>query len=42
MSETMSWVSLAAVVLLSWLGVAVVVGTLVGRGISLGSPDDFR
>jgi hypothetical protein len=34
---SMNWVSLLGVVLLSWLAVALVVGTIVGHGIVLGA-----
>jgi hypothetical protein len=34
---TVSWAHLAAVVILSWLGIAVGVGTIVGHGIAFGS-----
>ena len=33
----MSWASLMAVVLLSWLGVALVTGTIIGHGIAFGT-----
>lgn len=36
----MSWASLMAVVLLSWLGVALVTGTIVGHGIAFGTGSD--
>jgi len=35
-----SWASDAAVVLLSWLSVALVVGTIVGHGIAFGNRRD--
>lgn len=38
----MSWVSLLAVVLLSWLAIALAVGTLVGHGATLGTGSDFE
>jgi len=34
------WASLVAVVLLSWLGIALVVAMLVGHGIALGTRSD--
>jgi hypothetical protein len=37
MQSDMTWASFVAVVLLSWLGVALVVGTLVGHGMTLGA-----
>lgn len=40
--ESMSWVSLLAVVLLSWLAIALAVGTLVGHGATLGTGSDFE
>jgi hypothetical protein len=36
----MSWAPFAAVVLLGWLSVALVVATMVGHGIALGSRFD--
>lgn len=36
----MSWASLMAVVLLSWLGVALVTGTIIGHGIAFGTGSD--
>jgi hypothetical protein len=36
-----TWASLLAVVLLSWLGIALAVGTLVGHGIAVGTGSDF-
>jgi hypothetical protein len=40
MVEAMDWQQLLAVCLLSWLGVALAVGTIVGHGIALGAPGD--
>ena len=36
----MSWASLMAVVLLSWLGIALVTGTIIGHGIAFGTRSD--
>jgi hypothetical protein len=36
------WSSLLAVVILSWLAVALAVGTLVGHGIAFGTGSDRR
>ncbi len=38
--ESMNWASMAAVILLSWLGVALAVGTIVGHGIAFGTRSD--
>jgi hypothetical protein len=38
--ERVSWASLAAAVLLSWLAVALAVGTIVGHGIAFGTRSD--
>lgn len=37
-----SWASLMAVVLLSWLGVALLAGTIVGHGIAFGTGSDSK
>jgi len=37
----MSWASVAATVVLTWLTVALVVGTMVGHGIALGARRDI-
>lgn len=37
---SMSWAHLASVILLSWLAVAVAVGTIVGHGIAFGTRSD--
>jgi hypothetical protein len=37
---SVSWASLVAVVLLSWLGVALVTGTIIGHGIAFGTGSD--
>ncbi len=39
-SARMHWLSLLAAVLLSWLAVALLVGTIVGHGIALGARSD--
>jgi hypothetical protein len=39
---SVSWASLFAVVVLSWLGIALVVGTMVGFGIAFGTGTDFE
>lgn len=36
----MSWPNLAAMILLSWLALAVAVGTIVGHGIAFGTRSD--
>lgn len=36
----MSWANLAAMILLSWLALAVAVGTIVGHGIAFGTRSD--
>jgi hypothetical protein len=38
----MSWASQMAVVLLSWLGVALVAGTIIGHGIAFGTGSDRK
>lgn len=38
--QRMNWASLLAAVVLSWLAVALVVGTLVGHGIAFGTQSD--
>jgi hypothetical protein len=38
----MNWASLVAVALLSWLGIALAVGTIVGHGIAFGTGSDFE
>lgn len=38
--ESVSWVPLAAVILLGWLVVALAVGTIVGHGIEFGTRID--
>jgi len=38
--ERVSWAPLAAAVLLSWLAVALAVGTIVGHGIAFGTRSD--
>jgi hypothetical protein len=40
MMKNVTWASLMAVVLLSWLGVALMVGTVVGHGIAFGTGSD--
>jgi hypothetical protein len=40
MMKYVTWASLMAVVLLSWLGVALMVGTFVGHGIAFGTGSD--
>jgi hypothetical protein len=40
--ESVHWASLIAVVLLSWLGIALVVGTVVGHGIAFGTCSDLE
>ena len=42
MEKSVHWASLIAAVLLSWLAVALVVGTLVGHGIALGTRNESR
>lgn len=42
MMRIVSWASLLAVVLLSWLAIALVVGTVVGHGIAFGTGSDFE
>ena len=42
MMRTVSWASLLAVVLLSWLAIALAVGTVVGHGIAFGTGSDFE
>ena len=42
MEESLYWASLAGVVLLCWLAIAIAVGTLVGHGISSGAESDTR
>jgi hypothetical protein len=37
----MSWASLLAVVLLSWLSIALAVGTMVGHGIAFGNGNEL-
>jgi hypothetical protein len=37
-----SWASLATVALLSWLAIALTVGTIVGHGIAFGSGNDSK
>jgi hypothetical protein len=37
---SVSWASPAAVVLLSWLGIALTVGTIIGHGIAFGAGSD--
>jgi hypothetical protein len=39
--DGMSWASIVAVALLSWIGIAVVVGTIVGHGIAVGTDSDL-
>jgi hypothetical protein len=39
-ADSVTWASLLAVVLLSWLGIALAVGTLVGHGIAVGTSSD--
>jgi hypothetical protein len=36
----MNWASIVAVALLSWIGIAVAVGTIVGHGIAVGTDSD--
>jgi hypothetical protein len=38
----MHWASLLAIVLLSWLAIALLVGTIAGHGIALGAGRDFE
>ena len=38
----LDWASLLGVVLLGWLGVALAVGTVVGRGIAFGTRGEAR
>jgi len=40
MVEAMAWSQLLAVCVICWLAVAVVVGTIVGHGIALGTSGD--
>ena len=40
--QIVHWLSLIAVVILSWLGIALAVGTLVGHGIAFGTGSDRR
>jgi hypothetical protein len=42
MEMSVHWASLISAVLLSWLAVALVVGTLVGHGIAFGTRSDSR
>jgi hypothetical protein len=42
MQGEMNWVSLLAVVLLSWLAIAVAVGTIAGHGMALGAGRDIE
>jgi hypothetical protein len=42
MMRIVSWASLLAVVLLSWLAIALAVGTVVGHGIAFGTGSDFE
>jgi hypothetical protein len=37
-----NWASLIAALLLSWLGIALAVGTIVGRGIAFGTRTDLN
>jgi hypothetical protein len=36
-TQSVGWASLLSVVLLSWLGIALTVGTIVGHGIAFGT-----
>ncbi len=38
----MTWTSLVAVVLGSWLAIALAVGTIAGHGMALGADRDFE
>lgn len=38
--SAMSWANLAAMIVLSWLALAVAVGTIVGHGIAFGTRSD--
>ena len=39
--RSVSWTTLLAVVLLSWVTIALAVGTIVGHGIAFGTGSDF-
>jgi hypothetical protein len=40
--QRVNWASLIAALLLSWLGIALAVGTIVGRGIAFGTRTDLN
>lgn len=41
MTDSVSWASLVAIVLLGWLVVALAVGAIVGHGIAFGTGSDL-